>query len=378
MRGPVSVPTRATGGLAVNAAIVGERPTGLGIYGLQLVRALDDLGERMTVFTSCPEAVDAPHARVVRVTSRVRPERGAAGHLARLAWTQTALRAHLRRAGADALLNLMVEGVLASAVPQVTVIHDVLPLHYPAEYPRQQYYFRHYVPRVLAASRRVIVSSASTRRDLERFYPRVSIECLRVVAPGYDARRFAPAPSVPDGATPYALYVGNVMPHKNLVRVVEAFATARVQVPARLVIRGWGRPHNVARLRETIARLGLEPHVDWAPYAADAELPALYRGARMLLLPSLHEGFGMTLLEAMACGTPVLTSCTSSMPEVVGEAALLVDPLDTRAIADGMTRLFTDDTLADDLRARGLGRAKLFSWETTGRAVQQAVHEVQW
>ena len=364
-------------GLAVNAAIVGERPTGLGVYGLQLVRALDDLGERMTVITSCPEAVDAPHARVVRVTSRVRPERGAAGHLARLVWTQTALRAHLRRARAEALLNLMVEGVLASPVPQVTVIHDVLPLHYPAEYPRQQYYFRHYVPRVLAASRRVIVSSASTRRDIEHFYPRVSVERLRVVAPGYDARRFVPAPPASSARPPYALYVGNVMPHKNLVRAVEAFAATRARAEARLVIRGWGRPHNVAALREAIARFGVERHVDWTPYAAGDELADLYRGARMVLLPSLYEGFGMTALEAMACGTPVLTSCTSSMPEVVGDAALLVDPLDARAIADAMTRLFTDDALVEDLRARGLARAKLFSWETTGRAVQQAVREAQ-
>jgi glycosyltransferase involved in cell wall biosynthesis len=364
-------------GLAVNAAIVGERPTGLGVYGLQLVRALDDLGERLIVVTSCPEAVDAPHARVVRVTPRVRPERGTAGHLARLVWTQTALRAHVRREGADALLNLMVEGVLASAVPQVTVVHDVLPLHYPAEYPRQQYYFRHYVPRVLAASQRVIVSSASTRRDIERLYPRVPAARLRVVPPGYDAQRFVPAPPAAASAAPYALYVGNVMPHKNLVRTVEAFAAARARTQARLLIRGWGRPRNVGELRAAIVRLGLEAHVHWTPYAAADELPDLYRGARLLLLPSLYEGFGMTALEAMACGTPVLTSRTSSMPEVVGDAAVLVDPLDTAAIADAMARLFLDDALVEDLRGRGLARAKLFSWETTGRAVQQAVREAR-
>ncbi len=362
-------------GLGVNAAIVGERPTGLGIYGLQLIEALDDLGERLTVFTSCPDAVTAAHARVVRVSPWIRPERGAAGHLARLLWTQTALRAHVRRTRPEALLNLMPEGLLRSPVPQVTVIHDVLPLHYPAEYPRQQYYFRHYVPAVLAASRRIVVSSESTRRDIHRFYPRVPRERLRVVAPGIDARRFGPAPLPERTAPPYALYLGNVMPHKNLARIVEAFAAVLRRLDARLVVRGWGRPHNVEHLRSRIARLGVGDRVDWAPYADGPALPDLYRGARMLLLPSLSEGFGMTALEAMACGTPVVTSTTSSMPEVVGDAALLVDPTDTGAIAESMTRLFTDDALVEDLRARGLTRAKLFSWETTGRAVQTAVRE---
>ena len=362
-------------GIGVNAAIVGERPTGLGIYGLQLIDALDDLGERLTVFTSSPDAVTAPHARVVRVSPWIRPERGAAGHLARLVWTQTALRAHVRWTRPDALLNLMPEGLLGAPVPQVTVIHDVLPLHYPSEYPRQQYYFRHYVPAVLAASRRIVVSSESTRRDIHRFYPKVPRDRLRVVAPGIDTRRFAPAALPESSAPPYALYLGNVMPHKNLGRIIEALAAVRRRTDVRLVIRGWGRPHNVELLRTQIARLGVEDRVDWAPYADGAALPSLYRGARMLLLPSLYEGFGMTALEAMACGTPVVTSTTSSMPEVVGDAALLVDPADTGAIADAMTRLFYDDALAEDLRARGLTRAKLFSWETTGRAVQTALRE---
>jgi glycosyltransferase involved in cell wall biosynthesis len=268
----------------------------------------------------------------------------------------------------------MPEGLLATPVPQVTVIHDVLPLHYPAEYPRQQYYFLYYVPAVLAASQRIIVSSESTRRDIARFYPRVPDERLRVVAPGVDVERYAPGPPV-DETPAYALYLGNVMPHKNLGRLVKAFAAVRAHADVRLVIRGWGRRRNVERLAALIERLGIGDAVDWAPYADGALLPALYRGARMLLLPSLYEGFGMTALEAMACGTPVITSATSSMPEVVGDAALLVDPADTGAITDAMSRLFTDDVLAEDLRARGLSRAKLFAWETTARAVQTAVRE---
>jgi len=358
--------------IAVNAAIVGERPTGLGLYALQLIAALDALGERLIVYTSQPDLVRARRATVCAIPAAIRPERGARWHLSRLLWVQTGLRLRVRAAKPALLLNLFPEGLLAPRVPQVTVIHDLLPLHYPEEYPRQQHYFRYYVPAVLRFSRAVIVSSESTRRDLLNLY-HLPPEKLCVIHPGYDARRFSPD-GADSHAEPYALYVGNVMPHKNLIRLVEAFAKA-ARGPRKLVIRGWGRRRHVRALRERIAALGLEARVDWEPYAKAEELPRLYRGARMLLLPSLYEGFGLTALEAMACGTPVITSNTSSLPEVVGDAALLVDPLDTAAIAEAIARLFTDDHLAQELRERGLGRAQLFSWEKTGRAVQAAMRE---
>ena len=361
------------GTIAINAAIVGQRPTGLGFYALHLISGLAALGERLLVFTSRPDLVTSPGVRVERVSSAMRPERGALGHLSRLVWVQTGLRARVRRASPRVLLNLMPEGLLGSHVPQVTTVHDLLPLLYPSEYPRQQYYFRHYVPAVLRASRAVIVISESTRRDLLRFYD-LPAEKVHVVMSGYDAQRFVPAgPTAEAAPEPYLLYVGNVMPHKNLDRLVEAFSMAARRLPVRLVMRGWGRPRHVRELRERIAGLGIERQVDWQPYAADGELLALYRGARALVLPSLHEGFGLTALEAMACGTPVVVSRTSSIPEVVGDAGVLVDPLDSGSIAAGLTRVLTEDGLCKELRERGLERASRFSWDATARAVQQAV-----
>jgi glycosyltransferase involved in cell wall biosynthesis len=361
------------GTIAINAAIVGQRPTGLGFYALHLIAGLAALGERLIVYTSRPDLIGGPHTIVQRVSPAMRPERGAWGHLRRLLWVQTGLRARVRRARPRVLLNLMPEGLLAPGLPQVTTVHDLLPLLYPSEYPRQQYYFRHYVPAVLRASRAVIVISESTRRDLLRFYD-VAPEKIHVVLSGYDAERFVPAPPAPapDGE-PYLLYLGNVMPHKNLVRLVEAFALVARQLPVRLVLRGWGRPRHVRALRERIAALGLEARVDWQPYATAEELLTLYRGARALVLPSLHEGFGLTALEAMACGTPVVAADVSSIPEVVGDAAVLVDPLDSASIAAGLCRVLTEDGLCKDLRERGLERARHFSWEGTARAVQQAV-----
>ena len=361
--------------IAVNASIVGDHPTGLGHYALHVVSALDALGEHLTVYTSRPDFVDAPRARIRRISTGVQPERGPLGHLRRLLWTQTMLWVYVRRDRPRLLLNLTSEGLLWSSVPQVTVLHDLLPLIFPEEYPRQQYYYRHFVPSVLHRSRAVIVPSESTGRDLIRFYPGVASDRIHVVLLGYDERLFplgAPA-AVEAGREPYALYVGNVMPHKNLLRVVEAFAVAARRGPGRLVIRGAGRPRHVRALRERIARLGLDSRVDWQPYASGEALPALYRGARMLLLPSLAEGFGLTALEAMACGTPVITSNTSSLPEVVGDAALLVDPLDTEDLAEAIARLLADDRLAKELSERGLARAPQFTWKRTGLGVQAAM-----
>jgi glycosyltransferase involved in cell wall biosynthesis len=167
-----------------------------------------------------------------------------------------------------------------------------------------------------------------------------------------------------------------VQPRKNLVRLIEAFAslderrttngcgpspTVHRPPPLQLVIagkRGW--------LTDAIERraveLGVADRVRFTGYVADDDLPALLSGALAFVFPSLYEGFGMPVLEAMACGTPVLASATSSLPEVAGDAALLVDPNDTGAIAAGLARLVCDDGLRAELRARGLVRAAQFTW----------------
>jgi glycosyltransferase involved in cell wall biosynthesis len=357
--------------IAVNAALVGERPTGLAACIVNIVAALDRLGERLIVFTSRPDLFKTARAQVLSAPAALRLERGGAGHMLRLAWTHSVFRARLRAAGADVVLNCVPEGPLGSPVPQVTVVHDLIPLRYPQEYPRQQLYFRHYVPRVLRGSRAIVASSGSTARDLVDFYgpPPAAI---RVIPMGHDPERFSPGPPATD--SPYALYVGNVMPHKNLLRLLEAFAATELR-SRRLVICGWGRRPHVQTLKERVAALGLGPRLEWRPYATDDELVGLYRGARMLLLPSLYEGFGLTALEAMACGTPVIAANLSSLPELVETAALLVDPTDPGAIADAIGRLFADDRLVAELSARGRARARLFPWERTATTLRAVILE---
>jgi len=357
--------------IAVNASILGERPSGLGQYAVGLIRALDTLRGGLVVYTSCPEPLAGLRATVRRVSPLIRPERGLVGHTARLLWCQTALRLSLRRERPAVLLNTLPEGVLRCRVPQVTVVHDLLPLLFPEEYPRQQYYFRHLVPALLAESQAVVADSDATRRLVLQAY-RLPANRVHLIPCGYDATRFRPdGPVAGDGGVPYVLYVGNLLPHKNLPRLIEAVARIADRIPVRLVVAGEGRPAHAQRLMTLRAWTGAR--AEWRRYVAPDDLPALYRGARLVALPSLAEGFGLTALEAMACGTPVLAANTSSIPEVVGNAGLLVDPRDPDALAEAILRLLSDEPLRKELAARGLARAAGFSWERTARQILAVV-----
>jgi len=349
-----------TSPIAVNASIIGDRPSGVGQYAQNLIDALDELGCRLSIHAS-PRWL-------------VRRDRGAIRHVARLLWCQTTLRRRVARERSLVLLNPIPEGVLRCGVRQVTVLHDVIPLAFPHAFPRQRWYFRRFVPAVLRESCVVITVSEATRAQAIAAYG-LAPDRVRTIPCGYDAARFCPdGDAVADDGVPYVLFVGNILPHKNLARLVDAFASVVRHVPARLVIVGKGRPGQVARLEARAAATGVP--LELRSYVSPAELPALYRGARLVVLPSLAEGFGLTALEAMASGTPVVAASTSSLPEVVGDAGVLVDPRDIRSIAEGIVRVLTDDMLREDLIARGLARASRFSWERTAREVRAVLDEV--
>jgi glycosyltransferase involved in cell wall biosynthesis len=360
-----------TGRIAVNATIVGDNPTGLGVYATQLVRALDDIRDDLVVYTSCPRAFAALRAPVIPVTRAVRPERGRGGHGMRLLWLQTGMRVAARAGGLRGILNTMPEALLSARPPQVSVVHDLLPRLFPDQYARQQYYFRFFVPWVLRVSRAVVADSEATRQEVLRHYA-LPPDKIRVVYPGYDASTFrcdegSPAP--PSGEPPYVLYVGNLLPHKNVFRLLEAFAMVRAKRDCRLVIRGDGRADYLQALRDRAAALGVAETVSVIGYVPEPALRALYAGATAFIFPSLGEGFGLPLLEAMACGTPVVTSDRSALPEVAGGAALTVDPTDTAALATAIEQVLSDPGLREGLRRRGSERVRTFTWARTAAAI---------
>ena len=372
--------TSATAGtrIGVNASVVGENPTGLGVYSIKLVGELDQRWQDLVVYTSRPEAFPSLKARIGRVPVCSRPDYGARGHFLRTLWVQSLLRLKCRVAGVTVLLNTVPEGILCPSVPQITVVHDLLPLSFPAEYPRQQYYFRLLVPRVLRASTMVVADSESTRRHINERYG-VPLEKIRTIHPAYDSTVFArEALDDPLGGDQdaYVLYVGNLLPHKNLIRLLDAVAILRRRRPCRLVIRGHGRPAYVRAVRERVETLGLGDAVTFLDYLTEHALRRLYTHAACFVLPSLGEGFGIPVLEAMACGTPVVTSDTPALREVAADAALFTDPYDAASMAAAMYRVLSDGELREELRERGLQRAQAFSWKSTVAEMSGVIDEV--
>jgi glycosyltransferase involved in cell wall biosynthesis len=254
----------------------------------------------------------------------------------------------------------------------VVTIHDLGYEQFPeAHTAAQRRYLRLSTRWSARAATALIVPSAATAADLVRLYavPRAKIHVVpHGLSPRFrpepDPQRIAAAQARYGISGPYFFSLGTVQPRKNLARLLEAFA--QIGGSPQLVIagkRGWLSEPIERRARE----LGLEDRVRFAGYVADEDAPALLTGALAFLFPSLYEGFGMPLLEAMACGAPVLASGTSSLPEVADGAALLVNPTDTSAIAAAIARLASDGDLRAMLRKRGLARAAAFSWDHCAR-----------
>ncbi len=345
---------------------VGQR-TGTESYTTELVRALAQ-HDRRNAYTlylnTAPSALPplGPNWRLRRLpTPRL--------------WTHARLGPALRAARPD--VAFIPAHVLPLLPPRrsVVTIHDLGYEYYPEAHPRaQRLYLRLSTSWSARAATRIIAISEATRRDLVRFTG-ISADKISVVYHGVH-QRFQPSePEVSaaaarkyglDGA--YLLFISTIQPRKNLVRLIDAYAQALAIHPELPPLALGGKPGWLTTQIEARATaLGIAQQVRFLGYVADADLPALIGGATIYLLPSLYEGFGMTVLEAMACGTPVITSTVSSLPEVAGPAAILIEPTDPAALARAISDLAQDPARQADLREQGLAWAKRWTWERSAR-----------
>ncbi|MBF2026853.1 MAG: glycosyltransferase family 4 protein [Oscillatoriales cyanobacterium C42_A2020_001] len=351
--------------VTINLAFLPVKPTGLATYAINLLPCLQSLDPTLLVahpregFDCYPAPAGLTH------------EQGRQGHFSRLQWTQFQLPGIYRQLKSTLLFSPIPEAPLWSGCRFVVTVHDLIPLRFFRKFTPLWAYQRYYMPLVLQQAQHIICNSHATAQDVVDFF-KIPASKITPILLAHDAEnfRFLDLPT-----RNYFLYLGRNDPYKNLQRLIAAFAQLPDRLSYELWIAGPGDDRYSPALVEQIAELGLTAQVKFLDYVPYAELPVVINQAIALVVPSLWEGFGLPVLEAMACGTPVITSNLSSLPEVTGDAALLVDPYDINAIADAMHTLAINPTLRSQLRAASLARASQFSWEKTGNATVEILKQ---
>jgi glycosyltransferase involved in cell wall biosynthesis len=300
-------------------------------------------------------------------------------------WHQAGVERSARRVGADVLHVPAAVGPIRGDLATVVTIHDLRVLHAPQDFrPWFRTYARVVIPRLARRATRVITVSDMTRRDVMEH---LGLPEERVVVvpngvaispqPSAVSER-QPATGPYDLPTRYILAVGTLEPRKNLLRLFEAvrLLAERPATKDVVLVHAGGYGWLADDILKAARSPALRDRVRLLGYVREEDMASLYGRARLLAYPSLFEGFGLPVLEAMASGCPVVTSDCSALPEVAGDAAVLVDPECVEAIAEGIGRVWEDGDLAQDLAARGLARARLFSWERTARLTAEVYASV--
>ncbi len=358
--------------VAVNAHLLSGqdsyRSAGVHQYILHLLRHLGDADDGLRFSALLGADALEPESDLRLLRSRWRTGRP----LARILWEQLAQPGALRRIEADLVHGPVFVGPLLAPCPVVITIHDLSFIRFPHLFRTANRLYLTVMTRLSAhRARRLIAVSehAATEAVALLGVPRERID---VVYHGVDPE-FKPLPADEVAAfrrrrqlpERFVLFVGTLEPRKNLDRLIEAFSRVD-EDDTKLVLVG-GKGWLYEDLFAKVETLGLQEAVIFPGYVRSEELPLWYNAATAFAYPSLYEGFGMPVTEAQVCGTPVLTSNTSSLPEAAGDAALLVDPRDVEAIADGLARILHDDRLQEALATRGLLHARAFDWSGTAR-----------
>lgn len=366
----------------VKVALMGRslrgRFSGVVRYTDQLVRALASvMGDDLTVFLT--RATDGLGSLPVR---RVRAPFPTPNEYVRAFWEQAIVPLEVARLRPDVYHSPNYILPVAVGCPTVVTVHDLFYQDGSLHRLRSHLYLSLLADMAIRRATRIICVSNYTRDRLVERFPNAS-ERVRVVGEGVETRFQPQTNGVMEaarerlaGGNPYVLFVGTIEPRKNLDRLIGAFEAAvrRSSAPHHLVIAGaWGWKNSPVRTAYETSTVRDRIHI--AGYISDEDLPAAYAGADVFAYPSQAEGFGLPPLEAMACGTAVMTSNNSSLPEVVGNAALLVDPLDEADLAAGLERLLSDPQKRRSMSEAGLNRAAHFSWESVARQTMSVYAE---
>jgi len=355
--------------LLVNLSFLITKPTGLTTYAANLFPHLQPLNPTLLISHHAPHPTPlAPH-KCYPVPPNLTPEQGTKGHLRRLLWTQLQLPRIYKELRSQLLFSPIPEAPLYTNCRYIITVHDLIPLRFPKPFSPLTPYHRYYIPQVLAQAQHILCNSTATAEDITHFF-NIPASKITPILLAYDANNFRWL-NLPKRN--YFLYIGRHDPHKNLQRLIAAFAELPSCRDYELWLAGSADQRYTPRLKADVDQLGITNQVKFLEYVPYDQLPTLINQAIALVFPSLWEGFGLPVLEAMACGTPVVTSNLSSLPEVAGDAALLVNPYNRGEITAAMQAIATHSELRSRLSSLGISRASQFSWVKTGLATVEVL-----
>ncbi len=360
------------GKIGINAHLLsgesGYRRAGIHQYIAQVLRHLPwEEGEPTYVVFTQQKNLLATMSGITAVSSRLPTE----NRWLRILWEQLIWPWQAWRRGLKLLHSMAFVAPLLAPCPTVITVYDLSFYHFPERFPLlQRLYLSSQTRRSCRRATRIITISDSSRQDVHRFFG-VPLQQIDVVVPGVDAvyrplaKEDVAAFRAKQGLERFVLHVGTLQPRKNIPLLLEAFA--QLDDPALKLVLVGGKGWLYDDIFRQVQALGLAERVIFTGYVPDDELPLWYNASELFVFPSLYEGFGMPVVEAMACGTPVVASNSSSIPEAVGEAGLLFEPNDVQALGKQMTAVLYNPTLQEQLIKKGLHHAQAFSWERAGR-----------
>jgi glycosyltransferase involved in cell wall biosynthesis len=370
--------------IGLNAQIVSRANAGVATYASNVIRDLMLLESRHEFYVFGSQEflsdLDSPRVKLLPTSTRVK------GSWRRILWEQSVLPIKARRHGVEMMYYPDHTGpLIKKTCPVVITIHDLAYLAEPQTFAMKNRMYKSFaVRRSARLADKIIVVSEATKKECLRWLD-IPESKLCVIYNGIDAcfRRIEDHDTLETTRKKFALpkkfilFVGTLEPRKNVSGLIQAYAALKKKqrLEHDLVIVG-GKGWLYSEIFATVHNLALTNEVKFLGYVAQDDVVALYNLAEVFVYPSIYEGFGFPPLEAMACGCPVVTSNRSSLPEVVGDAAMLVDCRDPNALADGIYRVASDENCRSHLKEKGMERVKLFDWQKAARQILQVFDEV--
>lgn len=354
--------------IGLNGLLIHDYPTGLSRYSYELIRRILTECEGNSVAYSASQDLnnEFPESTTNSVPHFHYPANFRSNSV-RLSWEQLGLRYACFIDKLDLLYSPIAEGILFPRIPQIITVHDLLPFHYPSLLPRWVPYYEYFLPAIIKGSTAVVCISEFTRQEVLERYPSIPEEKLKVIHGGVDLKLFHPcSPGVIKERfelNDYLLCVGEVRPYKNMENVFRALELW--SDGPQLAISGKIFGNHKAKLENLASSLNIENRVIWLGYVPDDLLPNLYSEATAFIFPSLYEGFGLPLVEAMACCCPTISSNMASLPEIGGKAAHFFDPTEIGDMAEAIKKVCEDSEYRQTLAQRGKKHAKKFNWESS-------------